>query len=310
MEYVMKKIVSEAADRFRPEFMLVSSGFDALVSDPLGDCRVTAKMFGWMTYVINQVAMRHCEGRLAVVCEGGYSLPALGKAAEAVVLNLLANQQHEPLAEDLPSHVDWPELPKSNRALRMELGYSSDGSGTPRSHSDPSASPASSSQFSHGAMSPVSSSGGMSPNSGAMSPGPKRAKVKPRTVKAVEKVLNLHSKLALGMPPVGSTKSKVRNSKKSKSKPKPYTCVNRREEREEARRNRSPRSNRSRSTISGDATNHCDDQNETRDDVVNQNEKNVKSTTFSRIKTSISSAMKRISSSNSFTGGKENVDAR
>ena len=282
MEYVMKKIVSEAADRFRPEFMLVSSGFDALVTDPLGDCRVTAKMFGWMTFVITQVALRHCQGRLAVVCEGGYSLPALGKAAEAVVLNLLAKQEHEPLAEDLPSYVDWPGLPKSNRAMRAELGYFSDGSNTPGSESG-SATP-SSSCFSN--ASPVSQA---SRGSGAMSPGSKGPTVKPRTKKAVEKVLNLHSKLALGMPPVGSTKSKVRHPKNSKSKPKPkpYTCVHRKEEREDAKR----RSHSSRGTHGGE---------EGDGDI---NEKNNKST-LDRIKTSFSSAIKN---ANPFTGGKQKV---
>jgi acetoin utilization deacetylase AcuC-like enzyme len=66
------------ADRFRPEFILVSAGFDAHVRDPMGGMCVTTEGFSWMTRALLDVASTHAEGRIVSVLEGGYDLDALG----------------------------------------------------------------------------------------------------------------------------------------------------------------------------------------------------------------------------------------
>jgi acetoin utilization deacetylase AcuC-like enzyme len=66
------------ADRFRPEFVLVSAGFDAHERDPLGGMEVTTEGFGWMTRALLEVALVHAEGRIVSFLEGGYDLDALG----------------------------------------------------------------------------------------------------------------------------------------------------------------------------------------------------------------------------------------
>jgi acetoin utilization deacetylase AcuC-like enzyme len=69
------------AERFRPEFILVSAGFDAHERDPLGGMSVTAEGFAWITRALVEVALVHAEGRIVSFLEGGYDLDALGVSA-------------------------------------------------------------------------------------------------------------------------------------------------------------------------------------------------------------------------------------
>ena len=75
-----EKIVP-AVDRFRPEFILVSAGFDAHHRDPLAPIELENDSFDWMTRWVLDAADRHCGGRVVSVLEGGYDLAALGECA-------------------------------------------------------------------------------------------------------------------------------------------------------------------------------------------------------------------------------------
>ena len=77
------------AERFRPEFLLVSAGFDAHRSDPLGGMRVTTEGFSWMTRALEDVAATFAGGRIVSLLEGGYD-PAATAAAAAAHLHVLA----------------------------------------------------------------------------------------------------------------------------------------------------------------------------------------------------------------------------
>ena len=44
------------AERFRPEFVLVSAGFDAHAADPVGGMRVSTEGFSWMSRALEDVA--------------------------------------------------------------------------------------------------------------------------------------------------------------------------------------------------------------------------------------------------------------
>jgi acetoin utilization deacetylase AcuC-like enzyme len=70
-----------AADKFRPELVLVSAGFDSRLGDPLGHFRLTDDDFAELTDVLVDVANRHAEGRLVSVLEGGYNLEGLAAAS-------------------------------------------------------------------------------------------------------------------------------------------------------------------------------------------------------------------------------------
>jgi acetoin utilization deacetylase AcuC-like enzyme len=73
--------VLPAADRFRPEFVLVSCGFDAHRLDPLAPLELSTDIFGWMTDRALELARTHGHGRLVSLLEGGYHLQALADCA-------------------------------------------------------------------------------------------------------------------------------------------------------------------------------------------------------------------------------------
>lgn len=75
--------VIPAVERFGPEFLLLSAGFDAHVRDPLGGMRVTTAGFGRMMEAILLLARECCGGRAVATLEGGYDLRALRDAVEA-----------------------------------------------------------------------------------------------------------------------------------------------------------------------------------------------------------------------------------
>ena len=72
----MEKILP-AIDQFKPEFIIISAGFDAHRDDPLGEINLSAGFYGWMTARIMEIADKHTGGRIVSVLEGGYNLTML-----------------------------------------------------------------------------------------------------------------------------------------------------------------------------------------------------------------------------------------
>jgi len=68
---------------FAPQFMLVSAGFDAHISDPLGGMRLTTGGFRAIGERIRQMAEHSAEGRIISLLEGGYHLDGLRRAIMA-----------------------------------------------------------------------------------------------------------------------------------------------------------------------------------------------------------------------------------
>jgi acetoin utilization deacetylase AcuC-like enzyme len=65
---------------FSPDLILISAGFDAHESDPLGSLRLKEEDFGWVTMQLAEVAHKQCHGRLVSMLEGGYDLTALARS--------------------------------------------------------------------------------------------------------------------------------------------------------------------------------------------------------------------------------------
>ena len=79
----------EAAQKFKPDLVMISAGFDSRVGDPLGQFKLTDEDFVDLTKVMLQIAKEHAEGRLISVLEGGYNLRGLMKASAAHVKTLI-----------------------------------------------------------------------------------------------------------------------------------------------------------------------------------------------------------------------------
>mmetsp|Transcript_16986 Transcript_16986/g.22245 ORF Transcript_16986/g.22245 Transcript_16986/m.22245 type:complete len:415 (-) Transcript_16986:880-2124(-) len=71
--YAMRKIVVPAVENFRPDIILVSSGFDASYMDPLSCMMLSSEDFKFIASSLLSLASKFCEGRIIFVHEGGYS---------------------------------------------------------------------------------------------------------------------------------------------------------------------------------------------------------------------------------------------
>ena len=78
-----EEVLAPAARRFRPDFVLISAGFDAHANDPIGGMKVTAGGFADLTRIVRRVAAASARGRIVSVLEGGYDLKGLAASVEA-----------------------------------------------------------------------------------------------------------------------------------------------------------------------------------------------------------------------------------
>ncbi len=80
-----------AMEKFRPELVLISAGFDSRMDDPLGHFLLTDDDFADLTRIVLKMAKQHAGGRVVSLLEGGYNLRGLASAAVAHV-SVLADQ--------------------------------------------------------------------------------------------------------------------------------------------------------------------------------------------------------------------------
>ena len=83
--------VLKAVDKFRPEVILISAGFDAHKRDPLANINLESNDFFKITKKIVDVANTHSKGRVISFLEGGYDLQAL---SESIIEHLNALKSH------------------------------------------------------------------------------------------------------------------------------------------------------------------------------------------------------------------------
>lgn len=75
--------LGRAVDRFKPELILVSAGFDSRQGDPLGRFQLSDDDYVELTGLVLSMARQHCGGRVVSLLEGGYDFAGLGSAATA-----------------------------------------------------------------------------------------------------------------------------------------------------------------------------------------------------------------------------------
>ena len=83
--------VLKAIDKFKPEVILISAGFDAHKRDPLANINLESKDFFKITKNIVDIANTHSQGRVISFLEGGYDLQAL---SEGIIEHLNALKSH------------------------------------------------------------------------------------------------------------------------------------------------------------------------------------------------------------------------
>ncbi|TKY86133.1 hypothetical protein EX895_004958 [Sporisorium graminicola] len=90
--YAFQHLVMPIAYQFEPDLVIISAGFDAADGDPIGLNRVSPGGFAQMTHQLTSL----CQGKVAVVLEGGYNPDAVANSALAVTEVLLSLNTAEP----------------------------------------------------------------------------------------------------------------------------------------------------------------------------------------------------------------------
>ena len=78
-----------ALEKFQPEFIIISAGFDAHRDDPLAGMNLTEEAFHKMTKLTNEVARKFSNSKILSVLEGGYNLKALALSVDSHLKGLL-----------------------------------------------------------------------------------------------------------------------------------------------------------------------------------------------------------------------------
>ena len=107
---IFRQVLWPVADRFKPDVILLSAGFDAHWRDPLGEMRLSTPDFSDLTLEVMEMADRYCDGRLVVVQEGGYNLNAMAQCASTVLVALTGSDGIvDNLGQPPPMDFRWNE---------------------------------------------------------------------------------------------------------------------------------------------------------------------------------------------------------
>jgi acetoin utilization deacetylase AcuC-like enzyme len=123
---VVRQVIAPLTDRFQPEALLVSAGFDAHWRDPLGEFRLSNVDFVLITRLLKELAEDYCDGRLLLVQEGGYDIDALAQSATSCFNVLLGGDEVvDTLGNAPPQASRWnPDaIVEALRDLHQLVGY-------------------------------------------------------------------------------------------------------------------------------------------------------------------------------------------
>ena len=100
------QVIVPALDKFQPEMIFVASGFDASAMDPLGHMMLSSEDYRYMAKCLVNAADRHCDGRLLMTHEGGYSAAYVPYCGLAVIEEMtgIKSQIEDPFIEYIPGY--------------------------------------------------------------------------------------------------------------------------------------------------------------------------------------------------------------
>ena len=84
---IYEKIFIEI-DKYQPEFILISCGFDAHKNDPLAEINLESVDYEYLTLKVKKYAAKHCAGKIVSVLEGGYDLKSISESSKFHVKSL------------------------------------------------------------------------------------------------------------------------------------------------------------------------------------------------------------------------------
>ena len=106
-ERIFDELLYPLAERYRPQLILVSAGFDAHWKDPLASLQLSIAGYAHLARTLTSMADELCEGRLVFTLEGGYHLDVLGYGVLVCLRVLLGEEE----IEDPLGPSPWPSRP-------------------------------------------------------------------------------------------------------------------------------------------------------------------------------------------------------
>jgi acetoin utilization deacetylase AcuC-like enzyme len=134
-DYIMvfHDLVLPVLESYKPDFILVSAGFDTHLNDPLGGMRVTESGYVAMIKMLMSAASKACSDKLALTLEGGYDLSALRESVKNIILEMSSYDSSREACPERPSDDElapvfraripdildvhrkyWPNIPERN----------------------------------------------------------------------------------------------------------------------------------------------------------------------------------------------------
>lgn len=120
--FAFQEVLVPLADRYRPEIVMVSAGFDPYYNDPLGGMSVTESGFAGMTKVLMDIAHKYCGGKILFALEGGYDVAGLTSSVKSVLLELLGESAAISAKDGKPSSEIAGMAAKAKEVLRPFWG--------------------------------------------------------------------------------------------------------------------------------------------------------------------------------------------
>lgn len=90
-QYIFDEFLTPLAERYQPQLILVSAGYDAHWNDPLAMENLSVAGYGALARTLVALARDLCAGRIIFTLEGGYHLPALAHGVAATYRALLGD---------------------------------------------------------------------------------------------------------------------------------------------------------------------------------------------------------------------------
>jgi acetoin utilization deacetylase AcuC-like enzyme len=107
---IFRQVLWPVADRFKPDVVLLSAGFDAhwCEDEGLGQMRLSNPDFSDLTLEVAEIADRYAQGRLVIVQEGGYNLDAVEECAATLLVALMGSDGVlDTLGQPAPATFRW-----------------------------------------------------------------------------------------------------------------------------------------------------------------------------------------------------------
>ncbi len=109
---VFRHIIIPLADRYEPELIMISAGYDGYRDDPLANMGLTVNGYANITQHIKKIADKHCEGKMVFSLEGGYHLDGLAKSFLATMKVVIGSDKRMEITNQKSSDKNIMEIIK------------------------------------------------------------------------------------------------------------------------------------------------------------------------------------------------------